>query len=977
MQRDPAPAGIPVDFVGRQWEVAILRREVDTSLSGRLRVAMLTGEPGIGKTRLMRELADDVRGHGAVVLQGGASDAEGMPPYLPFLEALGPYIAMADASLLCRQCGDSATILSTILPELTARLGPTQSPYALPQEQARLRLFEAIGRFLHAIAQPAGLLLLLDDLHWADASTLDLLVFLARRTPGTRLLILGGYRPLEAEGHPALRRALVELTRHRVLTSLSLGPLTPAELRELAGSSLDGDVGESVMASLYSQSGGNAFFAEELLRSWLDSSVLDRCDGQWQLVTDRHLEPPAGIVATVDVRLSRLPNNTQDMLRIAAIIGRSFDVELLANVAQRDATQVDDLLVPAVAANLLQRTGAAYSFIHDTVREATGAAVGEMSRRRIHATIAAALERAAEAGASHAAELAFHFGRAGNAEKGVDYALLAAEEAKERFAFAEALALYRDALTLLKSLHGPSDASGADLRSEITLRCAQAALTAGHESEAHTLFQEAYGRHLQSGDALAAARAARGMALALWRQGELHRAAMALDAALSHLKQDRGAEKVRVLVDSASVKNWLGCQPEGLAAAEQALALATEVGDRRLEAAACRVAGQLTAWGNDFDGGNRLLERALALAIQNDDPCEAAEICGVLANTSFATFDLERSRQVTLMRMEFARRSQQPHEMRHVYGWLAEICVFRGEWAEAEQLLPRAQAVVNELEDEEPRAALSRVRGVMAEYRGQLEEAAKWYADALSRVQSMGPQHLCWYVGSLARIELARGNRTRSRELMLQLEAAIGELQAEAFPAAPGLTDSVEWWLHAGDFDRARAHVERLRLFQGRTFLSAVDLTLARYERATGNAAAAGAYLERVERDVRRAQLRPQLVAVLTEKAKLMETHERRAATAALHEAIELCSFLGLQERAQQIKEGMLPSTPDTPPAGLSPRELEVLRLVATGQSNREIARLLVVSEKTVEHHVTSIFNKTGTSNRAGATAFALRHGLA
>src|SRR5215217_7420483 len=161
-------------MVDRQREVAILWQQIELARAGALRVALLAGEPGIGKTHLLREMARRAAGEGIAVLRGGASDAEGMPPYLPFLEALGRYIRAAGIATLRAQVGAFSAPLAALLPELAERLGAPPASYPLPTDQARLRLYDAISDFLAAISGQRGLLLLLDDLQWADPATLDL-----------------------------------------------------------------------------------------------------------------------------------------------------------------------------------------------------------------------------------------------------------------------------------------------------------------------------------------------------------------------------------------------------------------------------------------------------------------------------------------------------------------------------------------------------------------------------------------------------------------------------------------------------------------------------------------------------------------------------------------------------------------------------------------------------------------------------------
>ena len=254
------------------------------------------GEPGIGKTRLLHEVATRAEQGIVLVLRGGASEAEGMPPYLPFLEALGGYIRTAPREQLRAQVGSVAPLLATILPELRGALGEVPPGYRLPAEQARLRLFEAVGIFISALATTAPIVLLLDDLHWADPTSLDLLCHLARQCSTSRLLLVGAYRSDALADHPALERALLELTRLRVLTSLSLGPLSEAEVANLAQSALGNLIDQQTAQLLHTHSEGNPFFVEEVLRTWLETGALTAMARYFTLGGKLPIVLPASIV---------------------------------------------------------------------------------------------------------------------------------------------------------------------------------------------------------------------------------------------------------------------------------------------------------------------------------------------------------------------------------------------------------------------------------------------------------------------------------------------------------------------------------------------------------------------------------------------------------------------------------------------------------------------------------------------------------
>src|SRR5437588_7936276 len=203
-------------IVGRQRELRLIMNQYEAAKGGHAHVVLLTGEPGIGKTRLLDEVALRTAQEGAVVLRGSASEAEGMPPFLPFLEALGRYIRVTPQDQLRTQLATVPQVLASLLPELAVYLHDLRAPLPLPPEQAYLRLYEAIGAFLEAMSASHALVLTLDDLHWADTASLNLLCYLTHHQSDAHLLIVGAYRESEVDRNSALARALAELSRQRV-----------------------------------------------------------------------------------------------------------------------------------------------------------------------------------------------------------------------------------------------------------------------------------------------------------------------------------------------------------------------------------------------------------------------------------------------------------------------------------------------------------------------------------------------------------------------------------------------------------------------------------------------------------------------------------------------------------------------------------------------------------------------------------------
>lgn len=987
-------------FVGREHELALALDRFETARGGRPNVVLLSGDPGIGKTRSMDEIARQVAARGAVVLRGGASEAAGMPPYLPLLEALGSYIRASAPARLREQVGASAATLTTILPELAVRLGKLPKGYPLPPEQSQLRLYEAAGEFLAGIAAQHPLVLVLDDLQWADAASLDLLCYVMHRQTEARLLLLGAYRKAEVEQNPALVRAITELGRQRHLTVIDLEPLQAEELSMLAAGYLGGQVDSAATQVLLMHSEGNPFFAEELLRDWVESGALAQVEGRWRLLASLVGTLPASVARTIGQRLSRLPQQVVDYLRTASITGRTFEVELLANVSGREGEAVEEHLMEAANSRLVKQQGpGVYTFTHDKVREYLYLGVSSIRRTRLHGFIGNALEsrRQGEEGLEqfeqvdnmqHLADLAFHFARSGDRRKGEFYSERAAEAAMRASAPQEALAHYRTALGLL-------DAADSR-RARLLLGLGEAALLAGASREAVEAFGEAKTLFLQGSDPIAAARAAHGEGRAWWRlEVPAYKSLVCFEESLALMEDQMLPETVLVLADLGSrlVIN-LSRYAEGLAHARQALEMARQLGDTRLEATAGRTMGNLLTRGADLKAGIPLLERSLNLAMAADDPVEASECCACLANAYYWSGDPRRSIDVSQRRLDFAQRTKDLYQLRHVYSWLAAMYYFTGRWAEAEEMLARAQPVVERLSSPEPAAFLTHIRGLMAYEAGRFDEAEELQAATIGAVRAMGNATLIWYLPFLGLAQLAQKKRQEALACMDEVDAIVSALPPGTLPIPAVLCVQAIMALELGDFERVARYYSQLKPFRGLYDCYLVARVLGEIATQMGEYDAAANYLAAAEADVRESELSTEFGHVLVAQAKLElargGARSRASAREMLQQALQYCERTGLvavARRARGILEALSGVRATTPapargglsplPAGLTQREAEILRLVAAGKSNRDIAGELFLSEKTVANHLRNILSKTGTDNRTGAAAFAIRHGLA
>src|SRR6266567_8676561 len=808
-------------LVGRQRELTALWSQFEKTTAGRLQVTLVAGEPGIGKTRLLHEVAGRAEQAGGLVLRGGASEAEGMPPYLPFLEALGGYIRTAPLEQLRAQADPVAPILATILPELPGRLGELTPSYPLPPEQARLRLYEAVGLFLSTIAVSRPLLLLLDDLHWADTATLDLLCHVAQHQAVSRLCILGAYRSDELASRPALERSILNLTRNRQLMTLTLQPLGEADVAELTTRLLGVPPDHLLSQRLGKESEGNPFLLEEVVRAWRESGVLTVTPSRASISSSPEARLPASIGSLIRHRFARLPQEVLETLRPAAILGRTFAGSFLAEAIGQDEELVEERLLTAVQAEVLRYDPPErYTFSHDILRTYLYNEVTPARKRRFHSFIGRVLEaRLDQEDVQQLAQLAFHFVHSGDRARGATYSQLAAAQAVRAAAPFEAMSHYRMALDLLDQQD--------QHRGALWLALGEAALAAGVEREAIQAFEAAQTWFTHHPDMVAAARAACGQGRA-WARLEEHAAAQtAFEQALTLLHEQACSERIQILVELATLLAVsLGKHTEGMVYGRRTLELAGQLGEGRLEAMANRVVGNLLVRGNELPKGVPLLERALTLAVAADDPAEAAECCACLTMAYFWSGRIQQMKESLLRRIELANRCQEPYQLRHLYPWLTACAACLGNFAEAEQRFAQAEAAIASLTSPEPRAFLLQIRGILAVLYHSYEEAEESLVQAVILFRQMGPGVLIWYLPVLGWLQVLLGKRQEALASLQESETLLAS-QEPGTILSGNVTLYLAQMAHSlEDRERIARFTARLLPFQGLFLDGLVDRIL-------------------------------------------------------------------------------------------------------------------------------------------------------
>jgi hypothetical protein len=437
--------GGPAWFAGRAPQLALLADVWKEAASGVRRSVLVSGEPGVGKTRLAAEAAQRVHAAGGMVLYGRCEEDLGVP-YEPFVEALGWFCQHTPAAELPSRLGRFPGELVRLLPDLPRIVPGLDPPLRSDPETERYRFFEAVASWLDSAGDPGGLFLVVDDLHWAPPPTLALLAHVVRAADPAPLLVLGTFRDTEVGRHHPLAPVLADLRRIEGIERLALAGLSIDELAELLEERGGVGSGPALAVMLHEATDGNPFFVREVLRHAAESGL-----------TVGPLLVPEGVREVIVSRVARLSPLSQELLAIASVLGRATDLGTLALVADADEDLVVDALDEALAARLVEETGVgAYRFFHALVRTALYESLSASRRGRLHLRAADAYERRS---AEEAAHLAHHLIAAmplSGPERTAAACLMAGNRALEVLADTEAAGWYREGLAASNGEAEPS-----------------------------------------------------------------------------------------------------------------------------------------------------------------------------------------------------------------------------------------------------------------------------------------------------------------------------------------------------------------------------------------------------------------------------------------------------------------------------------------------------------------------------------------
>ena len=763
-------AGPPV-FVGRQRELGALADGLEAALAGSGRLFLLAGEPGIGKSRLADELGSLARERSVRVLWGRCWEAGGAPAYWPWVQSIRALIRSGDPEALRRHLAAGAGDVAQIVPEVRDLVPGVEEPPELDPASSRFRLFDAVARFLMAAAEPDGLVLVLDDLHAADAPSLLLLRFLAGEIGESRLLVLGCYRDADLQRQGPLSAAVVQLGRTSVTRRLDLRGLEEGDVAEFIRRTTGSDPPDRLVAGVHEETEGNPLFLVEMVRLLEHEGGM----GAHQAAGRRIL--PEGIREVIGRRLAHLPDQTAEVLGLAAVLGREFDVETLSVLAGSPTSKVVSVLEDALAVRIVTDVPGATGrlrFGHALIRDTLYDELPPARRLALHGLAGEALERvhASDLG-PHLAEVAHHFVQAapaGEGDRAVEYARRAGERAASLLAYEEAGRLYRLAL----QARGPGW-DDARSRCDLLLALGDAEMKAGDASASKTAFLEAGRLARASGLPEHLARAALGYGgRFVWlRAGPDRDVVRLLEEALAALPEDDSELRVRLL---ARLAGALRDQPSRELRDElsrQAVDMARRLGAPSAEAYA--LAGRYACiWGPD--NTEELLgiaERTVLLAEQIGEPERALEGHLVRHTSLMILGDIPAATRALEEAGRLADELRQVLQRWYVACYRAILGLFEGRYADAEARIEEVLALGERAQDLDPQVAYRLQLFALRKEQGRLEE--------MGEVIRRSVDEYPWY--PLFRCALAHLYAEAGREH--QARRAFEELAADRFAAIP------------------------------------------------------------------------------------------------------------------------------------------------------------------------------------------------
>ena len=955
-------------LVGREAELARILSALEATIDGDSRLVLVSGEAGVGKTRLAQEVLSHTRARRLRAIVGRCFEQHTSVPFFPFTEALTTALAEAPMALQS-DAPQRWPELAHVVPELGG------GAPKLDTQETQLRIFQGATDLLHTLAKADPVVLLLEDLHWADSTSLALLLYLGRHLQAVPILILGTYREVEVGRQHPLEETLRELVRERLVDDVHIRRLRRDDTAVLISNQLAAErISDQLLTLVHGRGDGNPFFVEELLKALVEQGAVFETNGRWDCKQLSQIEVPHSIRSVVGQRVSRLAPGAQELLRLASVLGAEWDLDVLLAASGISESEVLDHLDAALAARLLEErhggTPERYAFVHVLMQQSLYQELPSHRQRRLHRRVGEALEQVHTHNPVFAAELARNFLLAGDRERAAHYATAAGDQAAARYAHAEAAQQYEIALDLLDELRDALRAA------EVRYRLANELYDLNRLADAIAAYEAALAEFARFGDALGQARVHGGL-------GRLHRGRYDFLQALPHFEaalrfwpyEREDAELAGLLLDFAGAKFYSVDYLSDVPLAERGLALAERLGDAGLIARALWLVSAMSFRrdARPQPAIDAYYQRAESLARQARDWRTLSRLYLSFAVYHWLLGELELARADRRRAVEAAERSGEAERVAFAYQALAISHFSGGDWKAGRDAARTGLGL-------DPQHLLLAMPGLafLAWMEGSPEEAIDYQRRTLAAARQRGDLQGV----AIGRVFMADWLLELSRPAEAEHSArdAVDMLRIggtwQPWPGwgYPPLAEALAL-LGALDAEAILAEAEQ-QVEASQQYIGWPQLLRARgliWERGAELDRAAGAL--QASADVARSQ---HAVIQLGRTLAVLVRVARRGADAALAaraeaELADIVEGIGPEVRRLPWASGLSrsPRRLSTPGVGpLTPREREVAVLVAGGLTNRQIAERLVISERTAEHHVQGILNKLGVASRSQVAAW-------
>ena len=990
-------------IVGRDVPLSTVVHTLDRARAMHGGTLLISGEAGVGKSRLVRAMVERARATGFVALQGACFEADRAQPYAPILDLVRVLSSSASPALAAHYFAPAATELVTLFPELRP-IFPDAAPRAVSDpEEERRRLFHSLAEALRALSRVQPLLIVIEDVHWSDDATLDVILHLARSVGSDAIALALTFRSDEIGAR--LARLLADFDRARCAWEVSLRPLDATQVASMLGAIFGPEAvfDQAFIAKLHALTEGNPFFVEEVLKALIVDGDLAVADGAWRARPLEHVRVPRTAAEAVGRRLAGLSEDAREIVAVAAVAGRRFDFELIRALTSHDETTLLSLVKELVAAQIvIEESADRFAFRHALTREAIRTRLFKRELVRLHRAIATALEQHSASAAQDAAEaLAYHTFEAGDWQAANRHARDAAAHALTLGATREALQQFGRALTAMQNLGRHPDP---------TLLIAH-----GRANETLGAFANA------NDDFLAALEAARAeqdrrsewealLALGmLWAARDYERAGRFRREALEVARSI--GEPALIARSLNRVGNWHINREDplsGIPYHDEALAMFERADDRRGVAETVDLLAMANHLAGEQEVAVELYERSMPLFTELGDRRGLANtisvllVCGPSHHASAGpvcatvhTTDLLASERAVHLATEIGWRAGDAFS-RYL---LADCMAWRGEYSLALRRARESLAIAEDIEHLEWQSGARRVLGLIALDLHAMPDALAHLESAYDIARRLASATWVRWTGAIFAVALARdGQPDRASTLLDEIDRIV-QRSAQTSRTRGGREPRTLGERHlalarAETALAANAPAEALALLDEReatrTPRSAMlrARALAQLERWSE----AIEWLHAAKSEARAQGARPLLwrIDAALGSAELAQRHRlaaRRCFDEARSGAAELVGTLdepSLVAAFQSHIDSVAPPPATRTPAqvakaaygGLTRRERDTAALVAQGKSNRVIARSLGISERTVEGYVAGALSKLGFASRSQLAVWAAAHGL-